>query len=66
MPNTTQQTPASPHRTVPLARRFRCSYQLRNGATGSQLILAASSCDAVIALADQMGERLQRASVRPV
>lgn len=58
MPNTPEQQPAT-------LRGYACSYRLRNGAAGSLLILAACSCDAVIAMAEQLGDRLLRLSVRP-
>lgn len=46
-------------------RSYLCNYQLRNGARGQLTMLAASSCDAIIAVADCFGLRIQRLSVRP-
>lgn len=47
-----------------MTRAYLCTYRLRNGATGTLTMLAASSCDAVIAMLDQLGDRIKRLSVR--
>lgn len=49
----------------PQTRSYLCTYRLHNGAAGSLVMLAASSCDAVIAIAEQFDGRLKRLSVRP-
>lgn len=44
---------------------FIANYRLRDGQRGRLHILAASSCDAVIAAIDAFGEQLKACSVRP-
>ncbi len=44
---------------------YIASYRLHDGMRGRLHILAATSCDAVIAAIDAFGEQLKTCSVRP-
>ncbi|WP_269633172.1 hypothetical protein [Pelomonas sp. BJYL3] len=53
------------NRLKPRMRRFRARYALANGQSGSLLLVARHSCDAVCIVLNLLGEDARRVSVRP-
>lgn len=46
-------------------KTFRTNYGLRNGARGVLLVIATSSCAAIVTAISLFGERLRTCSARP-